>query len=176
MKVLIWGSRNLTSKHLPLFRGLARYAMLEVPPPLGAWILDAEDGAWRRPWLPDSSPLILFNGDGPPGSKVRGAVGADKLALLACMETWPERRRVRWFPPEPKRDATGKEVETWAQAAARRDVEMAEARPDRAFCIHENLDSSRGSIITANALTRLGLRFHYLKVTPAGDLVSVEQR
>ena len=129
---------------------------------------DAEE--WHLPRVPAGEGLHLLNGDGPPGAKVRGAVGADKLAVFACMETWPERRRVRWFPPEPKGG------ESWPQAAARRDVEMAEARPDRCYVIHENLDASRGSIITANALTRLGIPYSYLRVSPAGELVGVERR
>lgn len=191
MKILVFGSRSLTWKHLPVFRAVALHSLLDVYPytdgshavppmskELVAWMANGGDDEWPR----HRQPMTLLNGDGPPG-KGRGAIGADKIAVLACMEAWPEktedgkrRRHVRWFPPEPKRDATGNEVETWGQAAARRDVEMADARPDRSYCIHTDLDSSKGSIITADALRERLLSFWYLRVTPTGDLVSVEQR
>lgn len=170
MKVLIFGSRSLTWKYLPVFRALASLALFKDPPPPGPWMLDGDDDGWRGEYLPKDVPSNLLNGDGPPG-KERGAIGADKLALLACMEAWPEaRRRIRWFPPEPKPG------ETWAMAAARRDIEMAEARPDRAYCVHTDLDASKGSIITARALTERGIPYVYVRVTQAGALVSVETR
>ena len=93
------------------------------------------------------------------------------LAVLACMESWPDdRRRMRWFPPEPQGD------ETWAQAAGRRNREMVETRPDRAYCIHTDLDSSRGSSMTASLLTSAGISYWYIRVSQAGALVSVERR
>jgi hypothetical protein len=121
------------------------------------------------PLLPGSEALTLLNGDGPPG-KERGAIGADKLALLACMETWPERRRVRWFPPEPM------DGETWAQAAGRRNREMVEARPDRVYAVHTNLDASKGSAMTASLLTSAGIPFSYVRVSAAGAVLEVTQR
>lgn len=169
MRCLIFGSRSLTGKHLPLMRLVAHHALLDRSVSLAAFIkAEGMDGI-ELPVLPDSEPLVLVNGDGSPG-KERGAIGADKLAVLACLDVWPERRKMRWFPPEPQGD------ETWAQAAARRDVEMAEARPDRSYCVHTDLDASKGSIITARALTERGIRFWYVRVTQAGALVSVEVR
>lgn len=174
MRVLMWGSRSLSWKHLPVFRALAKHAMLGGPVPLAAFLQEPDFAADMIEPLPEREPLILLDGDGPPG-KGRGAVGADKLVLLACMETWPEaQRRVRWFKPE---ELQAKQPGlSWAQAAAMRDVAMAEARPDRAYVVHTDLDSSRGSIITARALTERGLPYWYVRVTPAGALVSVEER
>lgn len=191
MKVLIFGSRSLTWKHLPFFRAVALHSMLDVlaysggaraVPPMSADMVAQLAAGGDDEWPRHREFMLLLNGDGPPG-RGRGAIGADKMALLACMETWPEKtpdgkqgRKVRWFPPEPKKDEDDNETEAWGQAAARRDVEMAEERPDRAYCIHTDLDSSRGSIITANALKARRLPLHYLRVTPGGELVSVELR
>lgn len=174
-RVLIFGSRSLTWRHLPVFRAVALHAMLDATdsplPDLAAWIPSVADqtpDAFRL--VTTTEPLVLLNGDGPPG-KERGAIGADKLAVLACMEAWPEeRRRMRWFPPEPQGD------ETWAQAAGRRNREMVEAKPDRAYCIHTDLDSSKGSSMTASLLTSAGIPFWYIRVGQAGALVSVERR
>lgn len=177
MRVLIWGSRNLTWKHLPIMRKVATHAVLEGPPPLDEWLelMSGPDSSrFAISPLPDSESLQLINGDGPPG-KSRGAVGADKLALLACMERWPERRRVKWFAPEPKVKPDGAE-ESYSEALARRSVEMADARPERAYVLHEDLDSSRGSSITARRLTRLGIRFSYIQVSGAGAVLSVDER
>lgn len=181
MKILIFGSRSLTWKHLPAFRALALHATLSlvhdecggVPPmsmDLMHFLMAGGDDEWQR----HGAPMILISGDGPPG-KERGAVGADKLALLACMEAWPaEQRRIRWFKPE---EAQAKQPAlSWARAAAMRDVEMAEARPDRSYCVHTDLDNSKGSIITARALHERGLPYWYVRVTPAGAVVSVEER
>lgn len=180
MKVLFWGSRNLTWKHLPGMRVLASHALLLHPPLLPdfirRWTAPGEEaGTPPWAWLPESETVTLLNGDGPPG-RTRGAVGADKLALLACMERWPEaQRRVRWFPPEPK-EKPGGGMETWAEAAARRDVEMAAALPERAYCMHTDVDSSRGSIITARALTERRISWWYCRVSASGELLAVEQR
>jgi hypothetical protein len=183
MKVLMFGSRALTWKHLPVFRALALHAALATgfhDEPGGVPLMSMDllrfmmrggDDEWPR----HRDTMTLLNGDGPPG-KGRGEVGADKLALLACMEKWSEeRRRVRWFKPEEDPEYKAGTV-TWGQAAARRDVAMAEARPDRVYCVHTNLDASKGSIITARALTERGIRFWYARVTMAGDVVSVEER
>lgn len=191
MKVLIFGSRSLTWKHLPMFRAVALHSLLDVYPytdgsravpamskHLVAMLAHGGDDEWPR----HRQSMVLLNGDMPPGA-ARGAIGADKMALLACMETWPEKgddgkrhRHVRWFPPEPKRDAAGQALETEDQAAARADVEKVQEGPDRSYCIHTDLDSSRSSIITADALRGRGLPFWYLRVTASGELISVEQR
>jgi hypothetical protein len=176
MKVLIFGSRSLTWKHVEVFSWLAQHAMLAENEPLADFIRmwahepsSAHPGhAWR--WLPDTEPLILLNGDGPPGRE-RGAIGADKLALFACMRRWDEkRRRIRWFPPEPEGE------ETWAQAAARRNRAMVEAGPQRVYCVHTNLDASKGSSMTADFLKAAGIPFWYVQATTAGALVGVEER
>lgn len=178
MRCLFFGSRSLTWKHLPVMRALALYASLShvrdecggVPPlslELMPLLLAGGDDEWRR--LPDDEPLILMHGDGPPG-KTPGAVGADKLAEGACLLEWPERRRIRRFLV----DQQG--TETWGQAAARRDVAMADARPDRAFCVHSDLESSRGSIITARALAARGIRFWYVQTSSSGSVLKVQMR
>lgn len=182
MRVLIFGSRSLTWKHLPVFRALALHATLDLypydtdaVPPLSLGLIDhllcGGDDEWPRVWRGDDAfRLTLLNGDGPPG-KERGAIGADKLAVLACMEAWPENaRRMRWFPPESQGD------ETWAQAAGRRNRDMVEAKPDRAYCVHTDLDASRGSSMTASLLTSAGIPYWYIRVTQAGAVASVEQR
>lgn len=176
MRILIFGSRSLTWKHEPIFGWIAQHALLAENEPLGEFIRTwAHEPASAHPdvvrtWLPDSEPLVLLNGDGPPG-KERGAIGADKLAVFACMRRWDEaRRRVRWFPPEPQ------EGETWAQAAGRRNREMVEAKPERAYCVHTDLDRSKGSSMTAELLKAAGIPFWYCKVSAAGALLSVEER
>jgi hypothetical protein len=174
MKVLMFGSRALTWKHLHVFEDLAWHSVLIDPCPLPEfirWIHLSPAPAEGGPRYDEVQAATLINGDGPPG-KGRGAIGADKVAVLACMRKWwkQEKRHVRWFPPEPW------DGETWGQAAARRDIEMAEARPDRAYCVHTDLDASKGSIITAWALADRGIRFWYVRVTMAGDIVSMEER
>lgn len=181
MKVLMFGSRSLTWKHLPVFRALALHATLDLHPydtdavpemSLGLleFMMRGGDDEWPRVTRGGGTTLTLLNGDGPPG-KERGAIGADKLAVLACMEAWPEdNRRMRWFPPEPQGS------ETWAQAAGRRNREMVAAVPDRAYCVHTDLDSSKGSSMTAGFLKDAGLSFWYVRVSQAGALVSVEER
>lgn len=179
LRVLMWGSRSLTWRHLPVFRALALHSMLDATdsplPDLVSWIPSVAGqtpDAFRLVTTTES--LTLLNGDGPPG-KERGAVGADKLALLAAMEAWPEaQRRVRWFKPE---DLQAKQPGlTWGQAAATRDVAMAEARPHRAYVVHTNLEASRGSIITARALHERGLAFWYVQVRPSGEVLAAEER
>lgn len=184
MKVLFWGSRNLTWKHLPVARALALHSTLELHqvgvthpvPELSVELVRhlMETGADSR-WPRVTEQLVLLNGDGPPG-RTRGAVGADKLCLLACMEVWPEaRRRVRWFPPEPK-EKPGGGMESWPEAAGRRNVEMASALPERAYCLHTDLDSSKGSSITANAILKRGWGFWYCRLAASGELISIERR
>lgn len=174
MRVLVFGSRNLTWKHLRMMRPLASHAAREACD-LALWLEQAfqvarNDSLWGTvPELPESEPLVLLHGDGPPG-RTPGAIGADKLAELACMEAWPERRRVRRFPVEQRPG------ESWGQAADRRNGEMVAARPHRAYCVHTDLDASKGSSITAGYLTAAGIPYWYVRVTPAGELVSVAQR
>jgi hypothetical protein len=164
-RILIFGSRSLTWKHLPVMRLVASHAALVTPPPLEEWLTAS---GVTRPVELLPGPLQLLNGDGPPG-KERGAIGADKLAVLACMEAWPEgRRRMRWFPPEPVGN------ESWAEAAGRRNREMVEARPDRAYCIHTNLEASIGSSMTASLLIAAGIAYWHVWVSQAGGIVSVE--
>lgn len=172
MKVLIFGSRSLTWRHLPVFRALALHTLINdiEEAQLSSGLITELAGGNFVPRAVTGASFTLVNGDGPPG-KDRGAVGADKLALLACMEAWPEeQRRVRWFPPEPK------DGETWAQAAGRRNREMVEARPERAYCVHTNLEASKGSSMTAGLLTSAGIPYWYIRVSPAGAVVSVEER
>lgn len=180
MKVLIFGSRSLTWKHYEVMCHVATHATLAENVPFAAFVerwtkpgnlLTLEEAAYRFQWHPHDTTITLLNGDGPPG-KERGAIGADKLALFACMQKWWEYpgKRVRWFPPESK------DGETWAQAAGRRNREMVEARPERVYCIHTNLEASKGSSMTAGLLTSAGIPFWNIRVTPAGAVVSVEER
>jgi hypothetical protein len=142
---------------------------------LALWMQQAfqvaqEGSLWGTvPLLPESEPLILLHGDGPPG-KVPGAIGADKLSELACMEGWPARRRLKRFPVEQRAG------ESWGQAAARRNAAMVAARPRRAYAIHTDLDASKGSSMTASFLTSAGIPYWYVRVRQSGELVSVEQR
>jgi hypothetical protein len=179
MRVMFFGSRSLTWRHLPVLRALALHASLDLAQydaghsvphmdlDLMRLLMAGGDDEW--PALPESEPLILLHGDGPPG-KVPGAIGADKLAELACMEGWPERRRLKRFPVEQHAG------ETWGQAAARRNAAMVAARPHRAYAIHTDLDASKGSSMTASFLTSAGIPYWYVRVRQSGELVSVEQR
>jgi len=174
MKVLVFGSRSLTWKHLHVFEDIAWHAVLANPWPLPEfirWIHLSPAPSEGGPDYSEVESITLLNGDGPPG-KQRGAIGADKIAVLACMEKWHRQatRRIRWFPPEPR------EGETWAQAAGRRNREMVEAKPDRVYCVHTDLDNSAGSSMTANLLKSAGIPFWYVRVSPAGAILSVEER
>ena len=178
MRVLIFGSRSLTWKHLPIFRAVALHSTLSLgfenePGGVPAMserlighLMSGGDDEWPR----HEHHLVLINGDGPPG-KERGAIGADKLAVLACMEGWREdRRRIRWFPPDPEAG------ETWGQAAGRRNRQMVEMQPHRSYCIHTDLDSSKGSSMTASMLTGRGQGFWYIRVSAVGGLLEVQRR
>lgn len=181
-RVLVFGSRNLTVRHLPVMR---RFILAEgmcavdrrgdggwCPIPLQT-ILDAESSDDIARMAPDDANYherpLLIHGDGPPGKKP-GAIGADKLAEVAASLDWHVSRRVRRFPPEQQ------EGEAWGAAAARRNAAMVAQRPDRALCFHENLDMSKGSAMTAEFLARAGLHFRYVRVSQSGELLSVEER
>lgn len=179
MKLLVFGSRNLTARHLPVMRKFVLAAVLyrwseeRGPIPLER-ILAARTSNDLAGMVPDDArfhegTLWLIHGDGPPG-KTPGAVGADKLAEVAASLEWPDTRRCKRFPPNPVGD------ETWAQAAARRNAEMVAMKPDAALCFHENLDMSKGSAMTADFLRRAGIGYRYVRVTGAGAVVSVEDR
>lgn len=173
-RLLVFGSRNLTPKHLPAMR---RFMLAEVlysfendmgPIPLD-WIDDrlahrVPDDAEFKPGF-----LYLIHGDGPPG-KTPGAVGADKLAEIAASLEWPDTRRCRRFPPEQG------EGESWGVAAARRNAAMVAMRPDRALCFHTDLDRSKGSAMTAEFLRKAGLGFRYIRLSNAGEVLAVEER
>lgn len=179
VRVLIWGSRSLTWKHLHLFEDIAWHAVLANPWPLADFIHHIHLSPAPKEGGPDFSEVprvTLLNGDGPPGRSVPGAIGADHLAVFACMRKWhrQESRSIRWHRPESLQ--AKQPGLSWAQAAAMRDVAMAQARPERAYCVHTDLDSSRGSIITANALTELGLPFWYVRCSAAGELLEVQLR
>lgn len=152
MRLLVFGSRNLTVRCLPLLRG---YMSL--------------DRLIQEEWWRIEAPLLLIHGDGPPG-KTPGAIGADKLAEVAASLEWPDTRRGRRFPPEQQGE------ESWGAAAARRNAAMVAAKPDRVLCFHENLDMSKGSAMTAEMLKAAAIPFRYVRVTSAGELVSVEDR
>lgn len=179
MRVLVFGSRNITARHLPVMRrfilasALYRWSEDRGPIPLER-VLAATSSDDIAGMVPDDARfhegvLWLIHGDGPPG-KTPGAIGADKLAEVAASLEWPATRRVRRFPPNPEG------AETWAQAAARRNAEMVAMRPDVSLCFHENLDMSRGSAMTAEFLKRAGLTFTYCRVSGAGELLGVERR
>lgn len=180
MKLCVFGSRNLTARHLPVMR---RFILAEVlylcrgdraePIPVER-ILAARRSDDLAGMVPDDARfhegvLWLHHGDGPPG-KAPGAMGADKLAEVAASLEWPDTRRVKRFPPEQQG------AESWGQAAARRNAAMVAARHDRALCFHENLDMSKGSAMTAEFLKRAGIGFRYVRVSSAGAVVSVEER
>lgn len=180
MKLLVFGSRNLTARHLPIMR---RFILAEAlyytrgdsggPIPLEL-IQRARTSDDIAGLVPDDArfnggPLWLVHGDGPPG-KTPGAIGADKLAEVAASLEWPDTRRCRRFPPTPVGD------ESWARAAGRRNAEMVALKPYRALCFHENLDMSKGSSITAECLKRAGIPFRYVRVSGAGAVLSVEER
>jgi len=120
-------------------------------------------------WWKVGDAIHLIHGDGPPG-KTPGAVGADKLAEVAASLEWPDTRRCRRFPPEPG------DGESWGVAAARRNAAMVAMRPDRALCFHTDLDRSKGSAMTAEFLTRAGLGYRYVRLSGAGEVLSVEER
>lgn len=188
MRILVFGSRNLTARHLPAMRrfiaaeALYTWETVEsesegwverfIPIPLDR-ILRATSSFDVQNFLPDDaalhSGLVLIHGDGPPG-KTPGAVGADKLAEIAASLEWPDTRRCRRFPPEQG------EGESWGQAAARRNAAMVAMRPDRALCFHTDLDRSKGSAMTAEFLKRAGLGFRYIKLSSAGEVLAVEER
>lgn len=176
MKVLVFGSRNLTARHLPAMRKFIAAEGCYVHdgqfgPVASDVILSCQtsDDLMGFDQIQFHDGLVLIHGDGPPG-KTPGAVGADKLAEVAASLEWPDTRRCRRFPPDPA------EGESWGVAAARRNAVMVAMRPDRALCFHTDLDRSRGSAMTAEFLTRAGIGYRYVKVSNAGEVLSVEER
>lgn len=187
-RLLVFGSRNLTARHLPAMRRFIAAESLWVtkwvrceeegsrevsgPLPLDL-VMRARDSTDIQNLLPDDASrhgsLLLIHGDGPPG-KTPGAVGADKLAEVAASLEWPDTRRCRRFPPEQQ------EGESWGQAAARRNAAMVAMRPDRALCFHTDLDRSKGSAMTAEFLKKAGLGYRYVKLSSAGEVLAVEER
>lgn len=176
-KILVFGSRSLTARHLPAMRwhmlAAASYTWTyrgteEVvsPIPLG-WI--GPELRAREEDMRFHSALTLIHGDGPPG-KVPGCVGADRLSEIAASLEWPETRRVRRFPPEPMAG------ETWAAAAGRRNREMVDARPDFAICFHADPNLGRGSAITARLLTEAKIRWRLVLMKANGEIVKIEDR
>lgn len=168
-RVLFFGDRNLTWRHLRVMKLCAQHAVTTSPEDLGTWL--ETPALWLCPPVDES--VTLIHGDGPPGTSTPGAIGADKLSELACMETWPERRRVRRFPPKVKPGATSEE---WARAARDRNLAMVQAKPDRIYCLHQSLDSSRGSKMTADMLGNAGLHYWHVRVSSAGAVLAVEWR
>lgn len=182
MRVLVFGSRNLTARHLPVMRKFILAAVLyrwdeeRGPIPLER-ILSARDSHDIGGMVPDDArftegTIWLIHGDGPPG-KTPGAIGADKLAEVAASLEWPDTRRCKRFPPNVGPDATREE---WAQAARDRNLAMVAMRPDVALCFHENLDMSKGSAMTADFLNRASIGYRYVRVSGVGAVVSVEDR
>lgn len=173
MKVLFFGDRGLTEAHMPVMRAIAFHASLEASPPLGPWLDAYLKGYTQRLFrvLPESEPLILIHGAGP-GIGSDEAEGADWLAERACKEMWPEgRRRLRRYPAEDfARD------ESWGRGAYRRNRAMAEAKPDRAYCVHRDLDGSKGSAMMARFLHEARISIWHVQVNDAGEVLTVEER
>lgn len=178
MKLLVFGSRYLTVRHLPAMR---RYMLAEV-------LVRAADGTQPIPleWVDEKlvqrvphearfrdEDLVLIHGDGPPGKpdKVPGAIGADKLAVVAASLEWPAARRyVRTFGPIPR------DGETWRAAAMRRNGEMVQERPDRALCFHLEARLGSGSADTGAKLHRMGQSFRVVLLDAEGLVLKVEER
>lgn len=177
-RVLVFGSRSLTAKHLPAMRWHMLAAIAYTwswhgteqrfnPIPLdwiGPELKRREEDMRLR-----SGPLTLIHGDGPPG-KAAGSIGADKMAEIAASLEWPATRRVRRFPPEPHAG------ETWAAAAVRRNSEMVSMRPDFGLCFHTDPNLGRGSADTARKLKAAGLGFRLVLMSQAGAVLKVEDR
>lgn len=172
MKVLFFGDRGLNEAHLPAMRALAFHASLEVPPSLDPWLDCYLKGYTQRLFrvLPEPEPLVLIHGAGPG---IGGdADGADWLSERACKEMWPEgRRRLRRYPAEDFAQGA-----SWGRGAYRRNRAMAEAKPDRAYCVHRDLGGSKGSAMMARFLHEARIGFWHVQVNDAGEVLSAEER
>ena len=155
MRILVFGSRSLTAKHLPVVRHSVRV--------VASSMLDA-DGEWAV-----TAALVLVHGDGPPGRNP-GSIGADKLSEIAASLSWPNGWRIRRFPPTPRQG------ETWAEAALRRNREMVAIKPDMALCFHTDPKLGVGSAYTARLLAEAGIPFRVILMKASGEVVSVEDR
>lgn len=176
MRLLCFGSRSLTARHLPAMRwhmlAAASYTWtyrgteeIVAPVPLdwiGPELRTREDMRFH-------SALTLIHGDGPSG-KVRNSIGADKLSTVAALLEWPSGWRARAFPPEPMAG------ETWAAAAGRRNREMVEAFPDFALCFHTDPNLGKGSVITARLLTEAKIRWRLVLLKASGEVIKTEER
>lgn len=149
MRVLVFGSRNLTARHVA--------AMI-------AEMKAVADGC------PEGGRLVLVHGAGPRGT-TPGAIGADMLSEVAAQFAWVGRARgVRRFPVEPKNG------ETWGAAAIRRDGEMVALKPERALCFHTDPGLGKGSAATARMLTAAGLHYVFIHLTVDGQVLNREGR
>lgn len=168
MKVLVFGSRNLTARHLPAMRWHLLAAIVEPRPLEFATLEDIRDGldhqsfTWRRD-------LLLVHGDGPPG-KTRNAIGADKLSVVSASLEWPSGWKCRTHPPTPQAG------ETWAAAAVRRNSALVAERTDVALCFHTDPHLGRGSADTARKLTAAGIRFRVVLMDEMGKVLEVVER
>ncbi len=172
MNVLVIGSRSLSSKHLDVMRLVVRHAVAAAAPPLPQWLKNAERycGTFRPMPLSEGASILLMHGDDRP-SKRSGSIGAGKLAECAARVEWQGQWAVRRFPVEHA--AT---EEPWEAAADRRNAAFVAAKPHRVYCVHPRLDSSGGSLATAKALTKAGIRFWHVQVTVGGGVIGVEER
>lgn len=177
MKCFFFGSKSLTWKHLPVMRALALYSSLNlfqdpngcggVPPlslELMPFLLSGGDVEWPR--LSESESLLLIHEDTMPSDKVPGAIGASKLAEVACMEAWPAHRVLRRLRPDP--------ADPDPVAAAR--LKLVRLKPDRVYCLHTDLDSSKDSRDVADLLRQAKIPFHYVRVSAAGTVLDVQER
>lgn len=151
MRVLVFGSRNLTAKHVP--------SMVKRLRKVAAMVARDDE-------------LVLVHGDGPPGKSTPGAIGADKLSEVAALIAWWGRPwKVKRHPVEQQGD------ETWGQAAHRRNEAMAHtAKPVLAECFHTDAKLGKGSADTAALLHREGVGYHFTHLTTKGEVVAEEER
>lgn len=152
MRVLVFGSRNLGARHLN--------AMVETL-------------AWAVREAAAEEKLVLVHGVGPRGKRP-GAIGADMLSEVAALLAWRGRPRgVRRVPVAPQAG------ESWAQAAARRNLAMVAMKTELSLCFHTDERLGRGSLITAQALEANrpeGSRYLLVLLNEQGTILRKEQR